>query len=113
MTDNPYPPNGVPRVAGSDTSEAAANSLSGSTLNRLESQVFTAIASRGAQGVTDDELELMTGLRHQTVSARRRTLVLKQLICDSERRRPTRSGRPAVVWIVRAGPKTASADDIG
>lgn len=112
MTDHPYPPSGAPFVAGSDTSEAAAESLEPS-LNRLEAQVFSAIAARGEQGVTDDELELMTGLRHQTVSARRRTLVLKQLICDSTRRRLTRSGRSAVVWIVQAGPKTASAEDIG
>lgn len=38
-------------------------------------------------------------MRHQTASARIRELVQKGRVVDSTRRRPTRSGRLAIVWI--------------
>lgn len=88
----------APYVAGSLTSEAAAYSIE-DDLNRLEDIVFRRITAAGTHGMTDDELEVVTGLSHQTVSARRRTLVLKELLIDSGRQRPTRSGRKAVVWV--------------
>lgn len=97
--DDPiYPPIGVPFEAGSDTSAAAAESIL-DKLNHLESIVLDHLRFRGSMGATDDEVEVATGLRHQTASARRRTLVLKGLVIDSGRRRATRSGRQAVVWI--------------
>lgn len=65
------------------------------SLGRLERTVFTAIGS----GRTCDELEEITGLPHQTVSARLRGLAKREVIADSGDRRPTRSGRKAVVWI--------------
>lgn len=89
---------GAPYVVGSDTSYAAAASVL-DKLNRLERIVFDKINDAGSHGCTDDELEGMTGLSHQTVSARRRTLVLKELIVDSGKRRLTSSGRKAAVWV--------------
>jgi hypothetical protein len=98
MSD-PYPPTGVPHVQGSDTSEAAAASVE-EALNRLEGQVLTCLKGRGDSGATDDEIEQLTGMAHQTASARRRTLVLKGLVKDSGQRRKTRSGRSAAVWVL-------------
>lgn len=52
-----------------------------------------------SDGATDDEIEVRLGLRHQSASARRRELVLLGEIRDSGKRRQTRSGRAAVVWV--------------
>lgn len=100
MTEQlPFPPSGVPYVRGSDTSETAAESVE-AVSGRLEAAVYELIVRAGQRGMTDDEIETATGLTHQCASARRRTLVLKGLICDSGQRRLTRRSRPAVVWIV-------------
>ena len=96
---DPY--NGEPPfVAGSDTSEDAAMSVS------LEAPVIRAkclalIERSGTVGVTCDELEVMLRMRHQTISARVRELVLMEEIYDTGARRKTRSGRGARVY--RAG----------
>ena len=85
-----------PHVKDSDTSREAAMSVlpkAGSKRRRI----FDLIA--GSKGVTDDELEGLTGWRHQTVSARRRELVLLELVKDSGERRKTSSGRSATVWV--------------
>lgn len=105
----PYPPNGVPAVASSDTSVAAATSMI-PDLARLEGIVLACIVT-SPTGLTDDELEVHTKLSHQTVSARRRTLVLKGLVEDSGERRSNRSGRKATIWVVAkegASPPPAS-----
>lgn len=47
------------------------------------------------------ELEQVTGWRAQTIGARLVELKLKGLIEDSGVRRPTGSGRPAIVWRAR------------
>ncbi len=80
-----------------ETSRQAADEI-GPHVGRMQSAVLEH-ARRSPWGVTDDELELATGWRHQSVSARRRELVLLGLLADSSRRRPTRSGRMAVVWV--------------
>ena len=51
-------------------------------------------------GGTCDEVEVMSGFSHQTVSARIRELAKAGRIKDSGRTRPTSAGRKAVVWIV-------------
>jgi hypothetical protein len=94
----PYPPDGLPFVQGSDTSQEAAESLT-DDLGRLEGLVLNHIITRGEHGATDDELEVALGLSHQCASARRRTLVLKGLVKDSGRRRINRSGRRGAVWV--------------
>lgn len=88
----------VPHVKGSDTSRAAAESMEPHA-GTLEAQVLIAIRASGSGGLTDDELEQLLGLSHQTTSARRRALVIRCLVKDSGARRPTRSGRGATVWI--------------
>ena len=92
-------PYDAPFVAGSETSEEAAKSIKPSS---LRSKVASMLRLRGIFGSTDDELEVSLGLRHQTVSARRRELVLLGKAKDSGVKRVTRSGRKAVVWIACA-----------
>ncbi len=95
MPDNPH----APYVLGSDTSEDAAASM-GVHLARLERVVFSHITKRGAHGCTDEELERATGLKHQSLCARRRMLVQRGLVQDSGRRRVNLTGRSAVVWVM-------------
>lgn len=91
----------LPYVVGSDTSEAAAASMETSA-ETLRAEVYVRIA-KVAAGLTCDEVEVAMGLRHQTASARIRELVLKGSIIDSGRRRRTRSGREATIWIACQG----------
>jgi hypothetical protein len=91
---------GAPYARGSDTSREAAESIepSAGTLRRM---VLDEIAKVGPHGHTCDEIEALLDLRHQTASARVYELhrAIPPLIVDSGRRRLTRSGRKAVVWI--------------
>ncbi|MCK5550627.1 MAG: hypothetical protein KAI41_08855 [Hyphomicrobiaceae bacterium] len=87
-----------PYVKGSDTSLIAAHLIADETLT-LRAKVYLWIYRQGERGATDDEIERALEMRHQTASARRRELVLQGRIEDSERRRPTSSGRPAAIWV--------------
>ena len=93
----------APFVRGSDTSEAAAESIEPS-VPTLQACVFACFVA-ASSGLTCDEAEQETGLRHQTASARIRELVLLGAIHDSGRRRKTSSGRSARVYV--AGPDPA------
>lgn len=88
----------VPYIAESETSKAASESMKESAAS-IRSKVFALICY--SDGMTCDEIEATTGLRHQTASARIRELVLQGHLFDSGRRRPTRSGRSAVVYVTR------------
>ena len=68
---------------------------------KMETWVFGFIKKQGFDGATDDDLERCLGMRHQTASARRRTLELKGLIVKTDRTRPTRSGRQAAVYVIK------------
>lgn len=97
---------GVPFVKGSETSAAAAESMVDHSTN-IELQVLAYFMHMAAySGATDDEIEVHLGLKHQTVSARRRQLERKGMVVkmyeDGKRvRRPTRSGRLAGAYISR------------
>ena len=82
-----------------DTSREAAKRMI-PHLARLESLVLEAIRAAGPGGLCDHEIERVTGLKHQTASARRRELVLRGLIKDSGTRRKTDSGRDAKAWTI-------------
>jgi hypothetical protein len=88
---------GAARADGPETMRAAAESLRGQ-LGRLQALVLEAVRAAGEAGMTDEELERALGLRHQSVSARRRELVLRGQLADSGDRRRTSSGRAAIVW---------------
>lgn len=53
--------------------------------------------------MTDDELEVLLGMSHQSVSAGRRGLVKKGVVEPTGELRPTRSGRQAQVWRIKDG----------
>ena len=88
----------VPAVKGSDTSEAAATSMIPHA-GTVQAKVLGILERFGPR--TDDYIEQLLGMRHQTVSAARRSLVLKGLVFDSGDRSVTRSGRKAVEWQMR------------
>ena len=89
----------APYVPESDTSYEAAKRIE-PALGRLQAKVLTYLLTNDGKGLTCDEIEEASGLKHQTASARIRELAQKGLIEDSGDRRPTRSGRNAVVWVV-------------
>jgi len=95
------PPVGIPHIPGHGTSRDAAESML-STAPSLELRVAQFLYGRAGSGATDDEIEVALRLKHQTASARRRTLVLAGLVTGGEgegaTRRKTRSGRTAYVW---------------
>ena len=86
----------APFVAGSETSEEAAKSIDAGS---IRDRVRALIEDMGCLGATDEELEKKLGMRHQTISARRRELVLMGKAKDSGVKRRTTSGRKAVVWV--------------
>ena len=94
---NPY---GKPPSQPVDTSEDAADSMI-PVADTLRGKVYHYLWTRGREGATDNEIELTLGIRRQTVTPRRRELVLKGLIVDSGIRRKTESNRSAIVWVVR------------
>jgi len=80
-----------------DTSLEARISID---LNNLETIVYDYIESCESKGTTCDEAEIKLRMRHQTCSARITALNKKGKIMDSTRRRLTRTGRRAIVWVV-------------
>jgi len=87
-------------VAGSDTSQAAAESVAGAPREAMKARVRRLLYERewtDEPGLTSDELERITGWNHQSASARLRELVLEGVAVDSPERRLTRYGRKAVV----------------
>ena len=68
-------------------------------VDTLRAKTLTFIESCGANGATRDECEDGTGMLCQTLCARIRELVLGQFVADSGRRRPSRTGRPATVYV--------------
>jgi len=91
----------VPYVQGSATSKAAADSQ-GLKAQVDEARVLAHLQACGGIGATDDEVELALGMLHQTASARRRGLVLKDFVVNSGYTRATRTGCHATVWITAA-----------
>lgn len=95
---------GAPPHENVPTSQEAAEQIEPRT-ESLRQRILKVIADSGRFGTTDDELEKVTGLRHQTVSARRRELYLLGEITylrdfNGEKvRRKTRSGRNAYVFV--------------
>jgi hypothetical protein len=79
-----------------DTSiEAARKAVLKSGTRRKE--IFDLIAEREF-GLTDDEIEVLTGLTHQSASGLRNSLMRDGLIVDSGERRKNRRGNSSIVW---------------
>lgn len=89
----------IPFVIGSETSEAAADSVRDSA-PALEARVLDYFLRVGRTGVTDEELDEAMGTTATRGSRPRRVrLVEKMLVVASGRKRETYSGRKAVVWV--------------
>ena len=67
----------------------------------LRDQVYAFIAKCGAEGATDDEIQAALQINPSTQRPRRIELANKGKIKRTETTRKTRSGRSAVVWVVR------------
>lgn len=64
----------------------------------LRAIVLGFLRGRGDLGATDEEMQDGAGIGASTQRPRRVELVERGLVVDSEGKRPTRSGRQAVVW---------------
>ena len=70
----------------------------GRHIGPLHSRVLAYLSSVQA-GATDEELMDGTGIAPNTLRPRRRELQVMGRVRDSGTKRPTKSGRKAVVWI--------------
>lgn len=69
-------------------------------LNTVKNALLQALAARPQ---TDDEMEMMLDMSHQTVSACRRSLVKEGWVESTGNLRQTRTGRQAQVWRIKNG----------
>lgn len=92
-----------PSAGPRSTKRAAAESIAPHK-SRLCERVLAFIRGRGARGATDEETTLGLAMRSDTARARRCELADTGLVIDSGQRRPTLSGRRAVVWVAAGGP---------
>ena len=69
----------------------------------LDRQILETLSS--SAGATCQEVEKRTGRSHQAVSGNLRHLVERDVVRNSERRRPVDSGRSAIVWEIIPPPR--------
>jgi len=93
-------------------SQQAKQSLA-PVLPSMRERVYAYIDSCGMSGATDDEIEVALGMKHQTASARRKDLWDASRISWDGRKRKTRSGCLANVWITKAAAVRAFAKGSG
>lgn len=89
----------LPHVRGSETSLNAAHLAVPKEPSQLE-RVRAHLVGCGPQGDTDEGMQDALKMNPSTQRPRRISLVDKGDAVDSGRKRNTRSGRPAVVWIM-------------
>jgi len=97
----PADPVALPYARDSDTSEEASRRAlprAGGDARWILRLIRNAVYFGYEGGLTCDEVEALTGLPHQTASARIRGLRSGGWIRDGGKRRNTRRGRAAVVW---------------
>jgi hypothetical protein len=105
-------PEPLPPHNGSPTSREAAESVR-DHVSRLRAAVLDAIRSAGERGMTTDEVEVATGLIHQCASPRLIEIRRMGLIAEARDatgevvKRPTRTGRRAVVYRAAIAPEPA------
>lgn len=99
--------------AAADRAEAAA-AIAGA-VEGMKAEVLELVAKAGQTGKTDEEVSLQLEMKLDTARARRCELRDAGLVKDSGRRRATKSGRAAVVWIAAelAGDRPGSIDTGG
>lgn len=85
--------------------QAAARALPRSGSDRRA--VFEYVVRCGDVGATDDEIEQTLDMSHQSASARRNSLVADGWLVNSGRKRNTRTGSAASVWVLSADGRRA------
>lgn len=65
-------------------------------------KIMQRLAALGAEGATADELVVFYGVQHNTIAPRLTELKSAGRIVHGGRRRPTRSGSLAIVWLAAA-----------
>jgi hypothetical protein len=83
-----------------DTSREAYESIEDDAPT-LRVKVYQLAEVRQLNGITCDEAEIVFAGRHQTISPRFTELTKAGALIDSGKRRKTRSGRNAIVWIAK------------
>lgn len=91
---------GLPYQRGSDTSKAAAESME-EVAPAILTQVLLFIKRSGKHGANYDEIVVALNRDKPTISARCNELKRLGKIVDSGKRRMTRSGRPAAVYLAK------------
>ena len=90
----------APYVSHSETSLQAAEQIEPSAAT-LRAKVLACLKAH-PEGLTDEQLQELTGMEGNTERPRRRELELAGKIRKGEARRRTSSGRMAVVWVAVA-----------
>ena len=80
--------------------EAAHRAREEGTANRGRELVWAALSAAGSAGMTDEEIETITRLKGSSARPRRLELLEAGRIIASGTRK-TKSGRNAVVWMVK------------
>ncbi len=83
--------------AGPDTEKLAARAIAPRTGSQRHT-VLLHLVLAGWQGLTDGQLEEVTGLRRSSICARRNELREHGYVADSGRRRRDPSGMQAIIW---------------
>ena len=83
-----------------DTSKNAAHAVR-SVTPKLRTLVHTWLIERGEAGATDEEIQEGLAISPNTQRPRRVELQRSGAVTDSGKRRPTRSGRKAIVWVAK------------
>ena len=89
--------------AHSDTSKAAAAEIE-TNARTLRATVYSFLKISGLYGATDEELQVALNMNPSTERPRRIELVELRLVKDGGKKRNTKSGRKAVVWLAIKNP---------
>jgi len=99
--DHPLPDlRGKPPASGTDTSIAQSDRIRGlPKTKRDEERLLIFLTERGEQGATDDEIKWKFGWDGDYERPRRWQLVQQKKVMPSSKRRKTKDGNPATVWV--------------
>lgn len=100
MTQLPLDFTAAPAQRHSETSVAASDSVR-ECAGTLRARVYALLVTCSWQGATDEEMQTALGMNPSTQRPRRIELVKAGRAVDTGRKRPTKSGRMAVIWMAR------------
>lgn len=84
----------------SETSQEAAEAIDAKgKANKLRAAVYLWLCRQGSRGGTDEECQAALNMGGSTQRPRRVELTDRGLVGDSQKKRPTVSGRSATVWV--------------